>query len=225
MSPFIFIIAGLAVFGVIFWIGTIYEKKRTEKVSAVADQLGLTFSPGEDHALLSKLQIFELFNKGRARKMKNVMTAETDTTSLGIFEYQYTTGSGKNSHTHKFTIAAMETPSLQLPQFTTRPEGFLDRIGSAMGFQDIDFDEHPEFSDAFVLKGENETAIRSFFDTRMLDLFASNKGIHVDAHGSLLTYRKKGRQKPEAIADFMAEAYEFLNAFNEPESPTTSQDR
>ena len=218
MSPFIFIIIALAVFGVIFWIGKVYEKKRTEKMASVAEELGLQFSPGQNHELLGKLQVFALFNKGRARKMTNVMFAETDTTSLAIFEYQYTVGGGKNSQTHRFTMAAMETPTLRLPQFTTRPEGFLDGIGSVIGLQDIDFDEHPEFSDAFVLKGENETAIRNFFDTRILDLFANHKGVHVDAHGSMLTYRTKGRQNPESIPTFMAEAYEFLNAFNEPES-------
>ena len=218
MSPFVFIILGFAFFGLVFWIGIVFEKKRTEKISGVAEELGLQFSAEENGPLLGKLQVFQMFNKGRARKMKNVMTAETDAASLAIFEYQYTTGSGKNSKTHRFTVAAMETPALQLPQFTTRPEGFLDRIGSAMGFQDIDFDEHPEFSDAFVLKGEDETAIRAFFDQRMLDLFANNKGVYVDADGSMLTYRKPGRQKPEAIPDFMAEAYEFLNAFSEPEA-------
>ncbi len=216
--PILLILTSLAVMGIIMWIAVRYEKKRTEKMATIAEELGLQFSAEQDNALLSKLQAFALFNKGRARKMKNVMTAETETTSLAIFEYQYTTGSGKNSHTHKFTMAAMETPTLQLPQFTTRPEGFLDGIGSAMGFQDIDFEEHSEFSDAFVLQGENETAIREFFDTRILDLFANHKGVHVDAQRSLLTYRRKGRQKPESIPDFMAEAYEFLNAFNEPEA-------
>jgi len=219
MTPALIICAVVAVVGVVIWLAILYERKRTEKMAVVAEELGLTFSAEQNNALLNKLQVFALFNKGRARKMKNVMTAATETTSLGIFEYQYTTGSGKNSHTHVFTIAAMETPSLQLPQFTTRPEGFLDRIGSAIGFQDIDFDEHPEFSDAFVLKGADEAAIREFFDTRMLDLFANNKGVHVDADGSMLTYRKKGRQKPESIPDFMAEAYEFLNQFQEHDSP------
>lgn len=216
--PILVIIGFLVAAGIAIWIGMIYEKKRTEKIATVAEELGLLFSAEQNSALLNKLQIFAMFNKGRGRKMKNVMTAETESTSLAIFEYQYTTGSGKNSKTHQFTMAAMETPTLQLPQFTTRPEGFLDRIGSAMGFQDIDFDEHPEFSHAFVLQGENESAIREFFDTRMLDLFARNKGVHVDAHGSMLTYRKKGRQKPESIPDFMAEAYEFLNAFNDPDA-------
>lgn len=218
MSQFVFIILGFAIFGLIFLAGLFFEKKRTEKISAVAEELGLEFSASENGPLLGKLQVFKMFNIGRARKMKNVMTAETDAASLAIFEYQYTTGGGKHSKTHKFTIAAMETPALQVPQFTTRPEGMFDRVGSAMGFQDIDFEEHPEFSDAFVLQGEDETAIRDFFDKRMLDLFANNRGVYVDADGSMLTYRKKGRQKPEAIPDFMAEAYEFLNAFREPEA-------
>ncbi|QEG20832.1 hypothetical protein [Mariniblastus fucicola] len=206
----------LGIVGLIVWLVRKYEKKRTENLAAIAQELGLEFTAEGSPDLQEKLSVFPMFNKGRSRKMKNVMTAETESTGLAIFEYQYTTGSGKQSQTHRFTMAAMQT-ELALPHFTVRPEGFLDRIGSAMGFQDIDFENHPEFSNAFVLKGHNEVAIRQFFDQHMLDLFANNRGVYVDANGGLLTFRKPGRLKPEQISEFMAEAYEFLSAFGGPE--------
>ena len=213
------VIAGVAV-----WLTKRYEKKRTESLATVAEGLGMSFAADQNEALISKLRVFPVFNKGRAQKMKNVMMAETESTSLAIFEYQYTTGGGKNSQTHRFTIAAMESDDLQLPNFCVRPEGFFDRIGSAIGFQDIDFEEHPEFSDSFVLQGNDESAIRRYFDKRILDLFANNKGVLVDANENLLTYRKRGRQSPEAISDFMSEAYAFLNAFQDPNTTQAGGD-
>ena len=53
--------------------------------------------------------------------MKNVMTAETELTTLTIFDYQYTTGGGKKSQTHSQTLVAMESAALQLPQFSVCP--------------------------------------------------------------------------------------------------------
>jgi len=56
--------------------------------------------------------------------MKNVMTAETEVSTLTIFDDQFTTGGGKHSQMHSHTIVAMELGALQLPQFSVRPAGF-----------------------------------------------------------------------------------------------------
>ena len=53
--------------------------------------------------------------------------------------------------------------SAQVPRFALTREGLLHRVGAALGFQDIDFDEDPEFSKRFVLKGDDEHAIREIF--------------------------------------------------------------
>jgi hypothetical protein len=159
------------------------------------------------------MQVFSLFNKGHSRKMKNVMKAKTEVANLAIFDYRYTTGGGKSSQTHLHTVFAMESDSLNLPRFTLRPEGLFDKIGAAIGFQDIDFDDHPEFSDSFVLTGENEQAIRRFFDMEMLESLAQRKGIYVESVPGLLIYLRGGRKKPEQIQDFMDEANAVCSAF------------
>jgi hypothetical protein len=75
--------------------------------------------------------------------MKNLMTADTDLAKLTIFDYNVTTGGGNSAHTHRHTLIAMESESLQIPQFSIRPEGFWDKIsakiGAKIGFQDINF--------------------------------------------------------------------------------------
>lgn len=218
--PFLPIILGGLGVVIAIWLTRRYEKKRTEGLSKVAEELGLTFLPEGQHKLFTRLQSLPVFNKGRNRKMSNLMTAETEETSLAIFDYQYTTGGGKHQQTHKCTMASMEKDAMRLPHFNVRPEGFFDRVGSAIGFQDINFDDHPKFSKAFVLQGENEEAIRAFFTTEMLDLFASKPDAMIEAADSLMTFRRKGRQGAEQIADFMSEAYEFLNAFENANATT-----
>ena len=96
----------------------------------------------------------------------------------------------------EYAVVAFEHNSLNLPKFTLRPTGgLLDKFDAALvkagnnmlakmpymrwgrqhpiethedGFKDIGFDEHPEFSKSFALKGEDEPAMRIFSTGRSL---------------------------------------------------------
>lgn len=209
------IAGGLSIVGLVLWLIFRYEKKRTAELEIVASELGLQFTPQGDERLLAMLQQFRLFNRGHSRRMKNVMTAVTEHTTLTIFDYQYTTGGGKNSHTHSRTLVALESAAFQFPQFSVRPEGFGDKLASKLGFQDIDFDHHPDFSSKFVLQADDENAVRRFFTSQILDLFVSRPDVSVDAAPGLITYWKPRRMKPEEIHDLMSEAYDFARVLDE----------
>ena len=100
----------------------------------------------------------------------------------------------------------METPS-----FALRPEGMLDKIGGAMGFQDIDFESHPKFSKMFVLQGPDENAVRSLFTPALLEFFEEKSGITIQTvPGGLLYFRGTRRARPEEFKDLLAEAYEVF---------------
>jgi hypothetical protein len=193
-----------------------FEKKRSQAMSAVADELGLAFFQGEHSELLEKLQRFNLFTTGHSRKMRNVILGETEVASIAIFDYRYTTGGGKNQQTHVQTVVAMESEALQIPSFTMRPESFFDIVGSALGFQDIDFDDHPQFSKSFVLKGNDEDAIRQFFDAQLLDFFAGRQGICFEGSPGMFIYFRGGRQKKAAeLRDYLGEGYSVYAAFTD----------
>ena len=89
----------------------------------------------------------------------------------------------------------------------------LDKIGGAIGLQDIDFDTHPNFSKMFVLKSDNEPAIREYFKPPLLEFFEAKKGISVEAgYGALFFYRPSKKIKPEEIKDYLSQAYEVYGA-------------
>ena len=209
------IFGGLSIVGLVLWLVHQHEKKRTESLRVVAADIDMSFSATQDDALLAKLQGFSLFNKGHGRKMRNVMTAETDLAQLTVFDYQFTTGGGNSSRTHHHTVVAMESESLLLPEFTLRPEGFFDRVGATLGFQDIDFDEHPEFSRLFVLQGKDEEAIRHFFDTSMLQRFSKLPETTINSVDGLFIFLRGGRKKPEEFESFIAEGYDVFRAFEQ----------
>lgn len=206
----------IAFIAVMFYWGYLSEKRRTEAFQEQAEQMGLHFVDNPDGAAYHKFDGFRLFSRGYSRKMKNLIEGDSGDVKISIFDYRYTTGSGKNSKTSRQTVAALQSPLLRCPDFTMRPEGFLDKIGNAMGFQDLDFDTHPEFSKLFVLKGPDEAAIRAYFTSQVLDFFEKHAGNSIEASGdTMFFYRLRRISKPEELKDLLAQAYEAYGVLSE----------
>ncbi len=187
-----------------------YEKKRREELEALAEELGLVFQPDGDDQLHAEVSSFALFGHGGGRKITNLILGETEEVKIALFDYQFTTGSGKQKQTHRQTVASLQSPSLQCPHFTMRPEGMFDKIGGAFGMQDIDFESHPVFSGMFLLKGD-ETQIRKFFTPAVLNFFEEQKGISVEARpGALIFYRARSRVNPAEMKGLLTQAYEIF---------------
>ena len=80
--------------------------------------------------------------------------------------------------------------------------------------KEIGFDQHPEFSKSFVLNGDDEPAIRNFFDREKLDFFAQRKEAGLEADHTFLIYIRELNEnlKPEQIGDFLKEGYSVFTA-------------
>lgn len=201
----IFVGVGLLVAGGVA-AAYLYEKKRTEHLKKLAEEMGLSFYPKGQPGTISELGGFELFSQGHGKKFSNVLHGETNEVRLGIFDYQYTTGSGKNAHTWKQTVAYLQSPELTLPQFTIRPESIFHKIGSVFGYRDIDFEAHPRFSRHYLLRGRNEEAVRAVLRDEVLGFFEERKGVIAEADGQrLVFYRASKRVKPQEMRSLLEE--------------------
>ncbi len=203
---FISLVLLVIVYGMIH--SHIAAKKRRAATEEVAHELGLTWYESGTLDQITNHSGFNLFNQGRARKVNNVIEGVTDEVRICIFDYQFTTGSGKNQRTVKQTVASLSSDQLSCPEFSMRPEGIFDRVGGLLGFQDIDFDSHPEFSKRFVLKGPNEERIRVFFQPPVLEFFELQPGISVEGIANSICFYRSGRiVKADEIKDLLADAY------------------
>lgn len=184
------------------------EKKRKEAFNTFAAELGLEYSESLGSKDLGEFQRFKLADKGRSRKQRNVIVADSGELRMVIFDYQYTTGSGKNSATHRQSVVLSTAPALGMPGFSLSPETFMHRIGDFFGFKDIDFDEDPAFSDKFLLHGESEEAVRGFFNENRRKAFMEYQDVFVEGHGrSFIFYRPNRRTKTEEIKGLMERAF------------------
>lgn len=191
-------IIGLVVFGIVLAIR--YEKKRTEALYLFAHDNGFSFMEKADSPAEAGLPEIDLFNRGHSKKMTRVMAGQIEGTDLRVLDYKYTVGSGKNSTTYNQTVVAIATGGAVIPDFTLARENFFHKIGQAFGYQDIDFDMFPEFSKKYLLRGEDESAIRSLFNQRVIDAYMNKVAVNVEARdGWLFVFAQGKRLKPEEI--------------------------
>lgn len=189
------------------------DRKRTEGLQYVATELGLEFFPDGSKQLQAELGRFNLFKRGRGKKLAKLIQGASDDVSISIFDYRFTTGSGKQSRTYNQSVAALSSQKLTIPDFTMRPEGLLDRLGGMIGFANIDFDTHPKFSSLYVLKGSSEEKVRQFFKPELLSYFEQRKVVNVEAAFGMIIIFAPGRNiAPSDIKEFLSLAYEVYGA-------------
>jgi hypothetical protein len=206
---FLFFIVGSSI--LIFWrMGMI----RTEQFALISAKLKLNFFPKGSPSLFERLKPFHLFSKGWSRKIKNLMEGEANKVELAIFDYQYTTHGGQHPQTHRQSLLFIRSPKLNLPDFSLRPENVFHKIGSAFGDKDIDFETHPIFSKSYLLRGDNEAAIRGLFNNELLNFIQSQQKISIEGSSDqLIFYRHKNRVKPEEVESFMEEGFQVFDQF------------
>ena len=211
MPYFFFLsLAGILIFaGLSIWYNKQAAKKRTEGYARQAESLGLEFSEKRGD-LIDRISNFRLSQTGRAKKTRNVLSGDAGDVSISIFDYQYTTGSGKNTRTSRQTVILLESPNINAPAFSMRAQGFFDKFGKALGFQDINFETHPTFSKMFVLQGQNEAAVRSFFSPELLEFFETMPQPCVEGQlGKIIIFHANTLAPPEQLKIKLASAYEI----------------
>jgi hypothetical protein len=115
-------------------------------------------------------------------------------------------------------MIAMEFASIRLPSFTIRPEGMLDAIGSLLGLQDIDFVDDPSFSRLFVLKGNDEPAIREFFDAKLRRVLTVMGGSQMESSTNTLVFHCGVRKRPDQMKEYMEEGFKLYSVIANPAS-------
>src|SRR5687768_15833076 len=106
LVAFLFVLGVMLVIGAIAYLTHIAEKKRTEAWRVAAAELGFEFKASGGNSILSRYPGFHLFSQGRNHTVKNLLLGKTTDLDVAIFDYSYTTGSGKNRRTWHQTVVA-----------------------------------------------------------------------------------------------------------------------
>ncbi len=208
------IVGGLALIGTIIVVALKIEKKRSEALQAAAERMKFTFSRKGDPDLLDRLKGLHLFSQGHSKKIANVLMGKAGALDVAVFDYAYTTGGGQHSQQWRQTVILFESDDMGLPEFTLRPENVFHKIGQVFGYKDIDFDSHPEFSKRYLLRGENEEAVRATFGDDARSFYESDLKLSTEAAGrQLIHYRSGKRVSPDEISEFIKQGVRVLTLF------------
>ncbi len=213
--PIVFLLAAGVAVAVVAIVLTARRKQRERRdaVQQAALSLGFSFEAEGDLAQITALADLPLFHHGHSKKVRNLLAGHAGDHDLRVFDYLYTIGGGDNSHTFRQTVALYPGAGRALPDFFLRPEHALHKVGEMFGYQDIDFESSPVFSSKYLLRGQDETAIRSAFTSEARAFLEQQPGWTVEVQaGNVGIYRAGKRCRPEETGTFIEETRGVLHA-------------
>ena len=191
-----------------------FEEERRKAFASLAADLGLEYSAQASERLMDRLRRFPLFERLGTEAVTNVLRGEARGIEVEVFDLGYSVGSGKPGTNRYLNAIAFFSDDLALPAFRLRPENCLDRLGGKMGWNDVNFDSHPDFSKRYWLEGPDEDALRSAFTARILDDFEAHGGLTVMGAGDcLLVYRGEQRRPVEQTLPLMEDGFAVYSIF------------
>jgi hypothetical protein len=218
-APFgmsIFLLMFFVFFG---WICLRKVRGARKTLRKFAAERGLSFSARGRRIMSADYFRFPLFQRGRARGVKNVFKGQYDGSDFILFDYWY----NKNDMTHNYLVAVVPTTG-SLPDFELRPESIPDKIRDKFGKKDIDIEADPAFSRKYRLLGADAAAVRDLFREdlrRILTQLDRNEIGGVEGGGHWLVFyqwtadymSRKSEQYVEDIRRCLDNAFRIFEAF------------
>ena len=172
--------------------------QRKKEMQQVAYQLGMDYYDSDEQELIHSLAGFKLFQRGRSRKVSNLLSHidSGQGNEICIFDYRFRTGGGKSSSKHITTVFFVRSSGLNLPLFHLKPKNFFHKVGEYIGWtKDIAFESHPDFSDQYLLQGHHEIDIRHVFNSDMLHFFTNEPNWYLEGFGNQMIFYREGKRK------------------------------
>lgn len=166
------------------------EKQRTADLIALADSLDLSFTPGKDTSHDELFSQFAVFRNGHSRAAYNTLQGHRDIGGrrfglrMGDYTYKVTSSNGKQTTTttYRLSYCVLLIPLAGVPRLLIRPEHLFDKLGSAIGFDDIDF-ESSEFSKRFFVKSDDKRLCYAIVTPRMMEFLLAAGRPTIDIEG------------------------------------------
>lgn len=192
--PFLFVLLA----GGLVWLAWWQNKKRREATQRFAAARGWTYS-ADVPGLVTRWRSAP-FGRGGSKRATHVLTGTFHGRQVVSFDYQYTTGSGKNRSTSYFHVVALSLPAA-LPWLQLTNDGAGAAISKFFGGQDVDF-ESAAFNEAWRVQAAPPPQYAyDFVHPRMMHrlMAADAVGKSITVEGSDIFLACSGRQVLEAI--------------------------
>jgi hypothetical protein len=184
----------------------------------VARSLGMSFSAELPEGIRSRLLQagFELFQRSGARFYNSMFKRLNDGTEIAIFDYSWKASRRRRRRREReyyFSVFWAYCEDLRLPHFRLHPEvPLFHDVAKAFGMQDINFENHPDFSRRYLLRGEDEAKIRLRFHPSFLNFLEQHPPCYAEGFGPQLVIWRDYPPPvtPEKMADWLRFGEEWV---------------
>lgn len=197
-------VAVMLIVGVGVWVG----RRRTKEMAAVAEAMNFAFMA---HLLMTWLRAmapFKLFALGRDQKAYNALLGRVGDCEVIFFEYQYTTGSGKSSQTHRLGVVILPDGAPGAPSFQLTPRTFFDKFASLFTTKGIELEDAGEFNRRCKLTGRDEETLRKTFHPDLVEYLGRDGRWHIEVLNGQLLLHRQTRLKPDKCPGMVTDALE-----------------
>jgi hypothetical protein len=198
------IVAVMLMVGVGVWVG----RQRTKEMAKVAEAMNFAFMAHFLLAWLRAIAPFKLFALGRDQKAFNALFGRVGECEVIYFEYQYTTGSGKSSQTHRLGVVILPDGAVGAPDFQLAPRTFFDKFAGLFTTKGIELEDASEFNRRCKLVGRNEDALRKTFHPDLVEYLGRDGRWHIEVLNGQLLLHRQTRLKPDKCPGMVTDALE-----------------
>ena len=176
--------------------------KRQTNIENLARDYVLSYFDKKEKEV-SFLNHFLFFRTKKINHISNQLAAENK--DLTMFDIEFSEGEFIAKEVVRTTMLFIKL-NKTIPEFTLDREGFLEKVYAFAGFKDIPIQNHEDFSNRFYLLGEDEEAIKYFFNDDITHFFESNPYYHIESNSEgLLVF---GKERLASIKEIKA-LYDF----------------
>ena len=194
----------IAMIGVGVWVG----RQRTKQMAAVAEAMNFAFMAHLLTAWLRRIAPFQLLALGRDQKASNALFGRVGDCEAIYFEYQYTTGSGKSSQTHKLSVVILPDGAAGSPNFQLTPRSFFDKFTGLFAAKGIELEDANEFNRRYKLVGRDEERLRKTFHPDLVDYLGRDGRWHIEVLNGQLLLHRQTQLKPDKCPGMVTDALE-----------------
>tara|TARA_B110000285_G_C15060812_1_gene582267 strand:+ start:1 stop:1038 length:1038 start_codon:yes stop_codon:yes gene_type:complete len=144
----------------------------------------------------SYLRNFQFFEIRPIERKNNCISGNYENSDIKweMADVTFNEGFSAASEIYHSTIQVVHLP-IEIPKFVLEKEGLFDkifdRIMAFSGYRDIDFELYTDFSNQFLLMGENQQEIRNFFTKELIEYLEQEEVHHIESNGEALLIFKK----------------------------------
>lgn len=206
--------------------------KRNAEMQALANQYGFEFYPegmkvADYEASLNSLfgfggpsvtcphpaefvPFFDMFDRGHSRYLRPAIVGNDHRGfKWFLFDYRYTTGSGKNQATHSHSVIIVKT-NLLLPTMSMTKEHFLNTVGKMLGAHELQV-ESEEFNRRYYIKTSDSKMSLDLLHPQMIEAMLVQEHMEWFTSGVFIMIPVYGKASPAEFARRKPYIDEFLS--------------